>query len=62
MGFIDRMKKDSEDEMEFKMEGARIPVRNMLKKGLPLNLISELLGVEIEVVKALEEELNGIEN
>lgn len=62
MGFIDRMKKDSEDEMEFKMEGSRIPVRNMLKKGLPLDLISELLGVEIEVVRALQEELSGIEN
>ncbi|MGL5415775.1 MAG: hypothetical protein ACRDAU_08965 [Clostridium sp.] len=60
MGFIDRMKKDSEDEMKFRMEGSRIPVRNMLKKGLPVDLIAELLGVDVEVVKALEEEFKGI--
>ncbi|MGL4874944.1 MAG: hypothetical protein ACRC30_09885 [Clostridium sp.] len=61
MGFIDRMKKDSEDEIEFKMEGARIPVKNMLKKGLPLDLIADLLGIDIEIVKAIEKEVNGID-
>ncbi|WP_297632381.1 hypothetical protein [uncultured Clostridium sp.] len=56
MGFIDKMNKDESEDRKIKMESSRLPVRNMLKKGLPLDLIAELLGVDLDIVKALDEE------
>lgn len=56
MGFIDKMNKDENEDRKIKMESSRVPVRNMLKKGLPLDLIAELLGVDLDIVKALDEE------
>lgn len=57
MGFIDRMAKDENEDRKIKMDSSRLPVRNMLKKGLPLDLVAELLNVDIEIVKALSAEL-----
>ncbi|ENZ01246.1 hypothetical protein ACED96_06705 [Clostridium thermobutyricum] len=59
MGFIDRMSKDENEDRKIKMDSSRLPVRNMLKKGLPLDLVAELLNVDIEIVKALSEELEN---
>lgn len=60
MGFIDRMTKNEDEDRKIKMETARIPVRNMLKKGLPLDLIAELLNVDLETVEALDKEYREI--
>lgn len=59
MGFIDRMAKDENEDRKIKMDSSRLPVRNMLKKGLPLDLVAELLNVDIEIVKALSTELEN---
>ena len=54
------MNKNEDEDRKIKMETARIPVRNMLKKGLPLDLIAELLNVDLETVEALDKEYKEV--